>query len=161
MGTDGPEEAGTGRQTATLDAVDRRIVDALRQDGRLSMRSLASLVHISRANAYARVERLERAGVLLGYQARVDPQKYGYGLSAYVHLKISQRSWKEVRRRLLEIPEVEHGALVSGESDIVLLIRTRDTATLRDLVLTRLQDMPDVLSTQTTLILDELEHQLA
>ena len=44
---------------------------------------------------------------------------------------------------------------MSGENDLVLLIRTRDAATMRDLVLNRLQTMPDVLSTQTVLILDE------
>lgn len=140
----------------SLDTVDRQIVEALRADGRLSIRALAAQVHISRANAYARVERLEQSGVILGYEARIDPVAYGYGLSAYIHLKIAQRSWKTMRARILEIPEVQHGALVSGDSDIVLLIRTKDPATLRDLVLTRLQDMPEVLATQTTLILDEL-----
>jgi DNA-binding Lrp family transcriptional regulator len=54
------------------------------------------------------------------------------------------------------IDEVEHAALVSGEYDLVLLVRTRDVGTLRDLVLTRLQDMPEVLSTQTVLIFDDL-----
>ncbi len=122
------------------------------------MRALAERLHISRANAYTRVERLHRSGVITGYRAIVDPYRYGYGVSAYVYLKISQHSWKSVRRRMLDIPEVEHGALVSGDNDIVLLVRTRDTIALRDLVLTRFQGMPDVLSTQTVLIFDELGH---
>ena len=46
-----------------MDETDRLIVEALRADGRMSMRALADLVHISRANAYARVSRLEREGV--------------------------------------------------------------------------------------------------
>ncbi|HEY2043506.1 MAG TPA: Lrp/AsnC ligand binding domain-containing protein, partial [Jatrophihabitans sp.] len=82
--------------------------------------------------------------------------RYGFDISAYVHLKISQHSWKEVRRRIAEIPEVWHGALVSGENDLVLLVRTQDAASMRDLVLNTFQTMPDVLSTQTVLILDEL-----
>jgi DNA-binding Lrp family transcriptional regulator len=57
---------------------------------------------------------------------------------------------------VLSIPEVDHAALVSGEHDIMLLVRTRDAAALRDLVLTRLQDMPEVNATQTVLIFDEL-----
>ncbi|UQX88763.1 Lrp/AsnC family transcriptional regulator [Jatrophihabitans telluris] len=143
-------------QPAAMDETDRRIVDALRADGRLSMRALAERLHISRANAYARAERLHQAGVITGYSATINPRRYGYGLSAYVYLRISQHSWQEMRRRVMEIPEVEHGSLVSGEFDIVLLVRTRDTATLRDLVLSRLQAMPDVLGTQTVLIFDEL-----
>jgi DNA-binding Lrp family transcriptional regulator len=57
---------------------------------------------------------------------------------------------------VLQIPEVWHGALVSGDNDLVLLVRTHDAASLRDLVLNTFQTMPDVLSTQTVLILDEL-----
>lgn len=121
------------------------------------MRSLAERLHISRANAYARLDRLRREKVITGFAARIDPQRYGYGVSAYVHLKISQHSWKTVRRQVQAIPEVWHAALVSGENDLVLLVRTHDASTLRDLVLNELQTMPDVLSTQTVLIFDELD----
>jgi DNA-binding Lrp family transcriptional regulator len=149
-------DAGASGQMAPLDDVDRRIVTALRGDGRLSIRALAAELHISRANAYARVQRLEQSGVITGYTATIDPQRYGYGVSAYVYLKISQRSWKSVRQRVMAVPEVEHGALVAGENDIVLLVRTRDAASLRDLILSRFHEMPDVLSTETSLIFDEL-----
>lgn len=141
---------------APLDDTDRGIVDALRADGRLSMRALAERLHISRASVYTRVERLERDGVITGYSATVDPARYGRPLSAYVNLKVAQQSWKALRSRVLAIDDVEHAALVSGEYDIVLLVRTRDVGTLRDLVLTRLQDMPEVLATQTVLIFDDL-----
>jgi DNA-binding Lrp family transcriptional regulator len=141
---------------AELDEIDRRIVSELRADARMSMRALAAALHISRANAYTRVARLERDGVILGYTAVVDPQRYGHTLSAYVYLKVQQQAWKRLQSRLIDIPEVDHAALVSGEHDIVLLVRTRDAAALRDLVLTRLQDMPEVASTQTELIFDEI-----
>ncbi|GIJ48404.1 putative transcriptional regulator, AsnC family protein [Virgisporangium aliadipatigenens] len=141
---------------APLDETDRRIVEALRADGRLSMRTLAATLHISRANVYARVQRLERDGVITGYTATVDPHRLGHGLAAYVYVNITQHSWKEVRTRILAIPEVEHAALVSGAHDLVLLVRTRDAASLRELVLDRLQGMPEVRSTETELIFDEL-----
>jgi len=102
------------------------------------------------------VERLEASRVITGYTATVDPRRCGYGLSAYVFLKIAQQSWKTVRRKVLSIPEVDHAALVSGEHDIMLLVRTRDAAALRDVVLTRLQGMPEVASTQTVLVFDEM-----
>src|ERR1700683_228590 len=139
-----------------LDDVDRAIVAQLCEDGRMSMRALAAGLHISRAGAYTRVQRLEETGVITGYSARVDPQRYGYGLSAYVHLKIAQPAWKLLRARLMTIPEVEHAALVSGDADIVLLVRARDIGALRELVLNSFQSMPEVLSTQTVLIFDEL-----
>ena len=151
----GPQ-AADDRQMAALDDIDLRILAALRTDGRLSMRALAAQMHISRASAYARVERLETSRVITGYTATVDPRRCGYGLSAYIFLKIAQQSWKTVRRKVLSIPEVDHAALVSGEHDIMLLVRTRDAAALRDVVLTRLQGMPEVASTQTVLIFDEM-----
>ena len=144
---------------AALDDIDLRILGALRADGRLSMRALAERLHISRASAYARVERLESSGVITGYTATIDPRRCGYGLSAYVFLKITQQSWRTVRRDVLSIPEVDHATLVSGEHDIMLLVRTRDAAALRDVILTRLQGMPDVTSTQTVLIFDELSRR--
>jgi DNA-binding Lrp family transcriptional regulator len=148
--------AEPARHPATLDDADRALVELLRGDGRASVRALAEELHISRATAYARLDRLQREGVITGYAARVDPERYGYGISAYVYLKISQHSWKAVRRRVQQIDEVWHAALVSGENDLVLLVRTRDAASLRDLVLNDLQTMPDVVSTQTVLILDEV-----
>ena len=141
---------------APLDDTDRLIIEALRADGRLSMRALATRVHLSRANVYARVARLQRDGVITGYAALVDPVRYGYGLSAYVYLDIAQRSWKAVRRQLLSMPEVDHVALISGEHDILVRVRTHDAASLRDVVLTQLQEMPEIRATQTVLIFEEL-----
>ncbi len=140
---------------AAMDDTDRLIVEALRADGRMSMRALADLIHISRASAYARVARLERDGVITGYAALIDPVRYGYALSAYVYLDIAQRSWKSVRGQLLSMPEVDHVALVSGAHDILLRVRARDAVSLRDVVLTRLQEIPEVRSTQTVLIFEE------
>jgi len=150
-----PPAGGLRGHMAAMDDTDRMIVEALRADGRMSMRSLADLIHISRASAYARVARLERDGVITGYAALVDPVRYGYALSAYVYLDIAQRSWKSVRGQLLSIPEIDHVALVSGEHDILLRVRARDAVYLRDVVLTRLQDIPEVRSTQTMLIFEE------
>src|SRR6266480_360459 len=147
------EDPGSGPQALPLDDVDRAIVAVLREDGRISMRALAARLHISRSGAYLRVQRLEEAGVITGYSAWVDPQRSGY-----VHLKIAQPAWKPLRARLMTIPEVEHAALVSGDADIVLLVRARDITALRELVLNSFQSMPEVRSTQTVLIFDELEH---
>jgi DNA-binding Lrp family transcriptional regulator len=140
---------------AALDETDRLIVEALRADGRVSMRALAERVHISRASAYARVARLEADGVITGYAAIIDPVRYGYALSAYVYLDIDQRSWKSVRGQLLAIPEVDHVALLSGDHDILLRVRALDAVSLREVVLTRLQEIPEVRATQTVLIFEE------
>src|ERR1700760_1718850 len=111
---------GTSGQMAELDETDRRIVDELRGNSRMSMRALAAALHISRANVNTRDAPLERDGGFTGYTAIIDPQRYGHALSAYVYLKVQQQAWKRLRERLLDIPEGGHGALVSGEHENVL-----------------------------------------
>jgi DNA-binding Lrp family transcriptional regulator len=139
-----------------LDELDRQIVEALTQDGRLSIRALADQVHISRANAYARVERLTSTGVITGFTTTVDPLKLGLATSAYVTLSLRQSSWRALREQLQTIPEIKHMALVGGDFDAILLVRAADNEGLRRVVLEKLQAIPEVLGTRTALIFEDL-----
>ena len=153
-----PPQADDPRPPARpLDAVDRAILRLLRSDGRASIRSVAERVHVSRANAYARINRLIDDGVIRGFSARVDQERAGHGASAYITLKIVQDSWRSVRELLRELPGVAHMALVSGDFDVLLLVHTPDNRALRDLVLTRIQSIPEVLSTRTLLVFEETD----
>ncbi|MBD0293172.1 MAG: Lrp/AsnC family transcriptional regulator [Jiangellaceae bacterium] len=145
----------TGRSARELDHVDRRILDELAHDGRISMRTLAERVHVSRANAYARVDRLIADGVITGFAAQVDHERAGLGTSAYVLLTIQQNTWREVAAALGVLPYVEHFALVGGDFDVLVLVRAPNNAALRHVVLERIQDVPGVRGTRTWLIFDE------
>ncbi|MEO3972718.1 Lrp/AsnC family transcriptional regulator [Streptomyces sp. CAU 1734] len=140
-----------------LDAIDRDILHILQTDGRASIRSVAERVHVSRANAYARINRLIDDGVIRGFSARVDHERAGQGASAYITLKIVQNSWRTVREQLRALPGAAHIALVSGDFDVLLLVHAPDNRTLRELVLTRLQAIPEVLSTRTLLVFEETD----
>ncbi|MGW2299805.1 Lrp/AsnC family transcriptional regulator [Streptomyces sp. NPDC001809] len=164
-GSEGPGEAlsapvGTpaGAVPARpLDAIDRDILRLLQTDGRASVRSVAERVHVSRANAYARINRLIDDGVIRGFSARVNHERAGHGASAYITLKIVQNSWRTVREQLGALPGATHIALVSGDFDVLLLVHTPDNRTLRELVLTRIQAIPEVLSTRTLLVFEETD----
>src|SRR5215218_7981178 len=97
-----------------LDPIDRTILRILQADGRASIRSVAERVHVSRANAYARINRLLEDGVIRGFTARVNHERAGQGASAYITLKIVQNSWRTVRGQLEKLPGTAHIALVSG-----------------------------------------------
>jgi len=148
------DEAGEQRP---LDRIDRAIVRLLQQDGRASVRSVAERVHVSRANAYARIARMVDDGVIRGFTARVDHERAGQAASAYITLRIVQNSWRTVRGQLLELPGVEHIALVGGDFDVLLLVHTVDNRALRDLVLNRIQGIPEVLGTNTLLVFEETD----
>lgn len=150
-------KAVTRQVAGSLDATDRRIVDALVRDGRMSMRALAEALHISRANAYARVERLVSSGAIRGFRADVDPTAVGLSTSAYVTINLRQADWRDVRSRLRTLSGVVHIALVGGEFDVILLVRAHDNEDLRRIVLDEIQGMPGVISTRTLLVFEEPE----
>ncbi|MFF3954017.1 Lrp/AsnC family transcriptional regulator [Streptomyces sp. NPDC001890] len=154
---DGGEGAGQVPPARPLDAIDRGILRLLQTDGRASIRSVADRVHVSRANAYARISRLIDDGVIRGFTARVDHERAGQGASAYITLKIVQNSWRTVREELQALPGATHIALVSGDFDVLLLVHTQDNRSLRELVLTKIQAIPEVLSTRTLLVFEETD----
>jgi DNA-binding Lrp family transcriptional regulator len=140
-----------------LDDIDRRILEELRRDGRMPIRQLAETLHISRANAYARVQRLRETNVIRGFRADVDHVAAGMGTSAYVTVNLHQSDWRPVGERLRRLPGVVHIALVGGEFDVILLVRARDNADLRRLVLDEIQGMEGVVNTHTLLVFEEFE----
>ncbi|MFG2084719.1 MULTISPECIES: Lrp/AsnC family transcriptional regulator [unclassified Spirillospora] len=152
---EGAEGGWLGRSAARLDAVDRAIIGELLRDGRISVRALAERVHISRANAYARLTRLMDDGVITGFTAELAPQRAGLGTSAYVSVTIEQNAWRAMSARLREIPYVEHFAMVGGDYDVLVLVRAPDNEALRHVVLERIQDIPGVRATRTWLVFDE------
>lgn len=158
------QNARTNGQTVSkspvqLDTVDRELLKILRQDGRISITRLAEKVHVSRASAYARLERLQREGVIQGFSAVVDSARMGLGVTAVVLLSAGRSGrfrWREFRRRLVEMSEVESAYLVTGEADIVVVVRASDHEGLRSLLLEKLQGLPHVTGTVTLLVLDEV-----
>lgn len=154
----GPTPSARARQVAGgVDDTDRQIVAELRRDGRLSVRALAERVHISRASAYTRLERLHRDGVITGYAAQIDPDKLGLSTAAYVSVSIEQNTWREVLTSLSRLPGVERVALVGAEFDMLVEVRARDNHELRDVVLGSIQAVQGVRATRTWLIFDEWE----
>lgn len=150
-----PSGVGPLPPARPLDAIDQDILQMLQADGRASIRSVAERVHVSRANAYARINRLIDDGVIRGFGARVNHERAGQGTSAYITLNIVQNSWRTVREQLRRLPGASHIALVGGDFDVLLLVHTSDNRALREVVLTRLQEIPEVLSTRTLLVFEE------
>lgn len=148
----------TGR--IALDDIDLRMISELRADGRLSVNELAQRVNVSRATAYARLDRLRSTGAIKGFAAVLDPEVIGLGVSAMVFVNVEQRTWEESVAELGGLPGVERVMLTSGEFDFVLLVRFRDLGDLRDVLLGQLQAMPHVRGTQTLFVLQEHDNGL-
>jgi Lrp/AsnC family leucine-responsive transcriptional regulator len=144
----------------TMDDVDRRLVDALRADGRASYTQLGRLVGLSAPSVQERVRRLERRGVILGYHATVDPAAIGQAVTALVGVsQIDSAELSELTEGLSAVTEIEDCFFVAGENAYLLKIRVPDLLALEATV-TTLQRVPGVARTRTTIVLStKWEHR--
>ena len=149
------DERPSGRRREP-DDVDRRILAALVEDGRVSVNELAGRAGVSRATAYARFDRLQTDGVVTGFRAEVDPSALGLSITALIMVNVDQGDWASVREHLVQLPGFEYLAVTSGGFDFVVLVRVSDVSTLRDVVLHRLHRIAAVRATQTVFVLDEV-----
>ncbi len=114
-----------------LDSIDRRIVDELRRDGRLTVNALAERVGLSPSPCLRRLRRLERDGVITGYRAVVDPTAIDRGLTVWVTARLSSHdvaavgSFEQGITGLDEVTGVFH---VTGDVDYLLRIEVPDLA---------------------------------
>jgi Lrp/AsnC family leucine-responsive transcriptional regulator len=122
-------------QRDRLDDVDRQLVTALVEDGRLSFQQLADLVYLSPSTAAERVRRLRRLGVVSGYRAELDLNAIGYQLQALSDVKVhASVSRVDFEAGLADIPEVVGAVHTTGEFDYQLRVVTRGTADLERVI---------------------------
>jgi Lrp/AsnC family leucine-responsive transcriptional regulator len=115
-----------------LDGYDKRILAALQRDGRLTNVQLAEEIGLSPSPCLRRVRQLEETGVIRGYQASLEAEAVGLGLTVFVGVKVERHHEVEAenfRLAVLALPEVISAFLVSGESDFLLHVVVPD---LRD-----------------------------
>ncbi|HXV56353.1 MAG TPA: Lrp/AsnC family transcriptional regulator [Gaiellaceae bacterium] len=140
----------------SLDAIDRRIVALLRERARRSFRDVGEAVGLSAPAVKRRVDRLEAEGVIAGYSAVLDPERFGWPMQAIVFLYCEgTMAADEVRAAVEGHPEVVAAYTVAGEASAVLLVRASDTRHLEQL-LERIREHKGVLRTQTQIVLSTL-----
>ena len=145
---------------ASVDDVDRLIVEELRADARASYAHLARLVGLSAPSVQDRVRRLERRGVITGYHAAVDPVAAGLGVTALVGVhQTDSAELADVAERLATVPEVEDCFFVAGDNAFIVKVRVGDVASL-EATIGRLQRVEGVARTRTTVVLStKWEHR--
>ncbi len=122
----------TDRQV--LDATDRRILAELSAEGRVSLAELGRRVSLSPPAVAERVGRLERAGVITGYHAAIDPRALGYQLTAIVRVKPAARQLPRIPELAAEIPEISECLRITGEDCVFLKVHLRSIDELSPLL---------------------------
>ena len=144
-----------------LDRIDRKILDILQREGRLSMTDLAERVGLSASPCTERVRRMERAGVITGYHARVSPAALGKTLLVFVEIKLVSKSgdvFDKVRKELLHVPEVLECHLVSGSFDYLVKARLRGMDEYRHLLGDILKKLPVAAESHSYVVMLSLIH---
>ncbi|UUX94733.1 Lrp/AsnC family transcriptional regulator [Aquabacterium sp. J223] len=151
-------------QEVRLDAVDRRILDALQNDGRMTYDTLAERVGLSASAALRRVKRLEETGVIAGYAARLSAERVGLGLTAFITVR-TEKHERIDKRRPMDLfsaavqawPEVVECVSLTGEMDYLLRVMVADMAHYSRFVMDTLLKHPSVQDCKTSFVLERVK----
>ena len=135
-----------------MEDLDRRIVDLLRTDGRMSYTDLGKAMGLSTSAVHQRVRRLEERGVITGYAAVVDPTALDLPLTAFISITpLDPAAPDDIPERLRGFPELEACHSVAGDENYILKARVRTPGDLEEL-LARIRATANV-ATRTTVVL--------
>ncbi|QJR16165.1 Lrp/AsnC family transcriptional regulator [Usitatibacter palustris] len=147
-----------------LNRTDRRLLDILQRDGRLTNLELAGRVNLSPSACLRRVRSLEESGVIRGYAALVDPGKVGLGLLAFVTVKLEKRGRMPTdtfAKAVKDWPEVVGCHAMTGEMDYLLRVRVEDLEHFSRFVMDSLLKQPGVLDVKSSFVLEEVKETTA
>lgn len=139
-----------------IDATDRRLLVALQKDGRLSNAGLSELVNLSPSACFRRVQRMEKAGLITGYVALLDPRALGRPTTVFVEITLSGQADEVLdafERAVARVPEVLECHLMAGSADYLLKVTARDTDDFGRIHRRSLATLPGVAQMQSSFAL--------
>ncbi len=148
------------RKTVDLDSYDRRIVEVLSAEGRISVTELAQRVGLSKTPCQVRMRRLAEAGVITGFRAVLDRAKLGMDHVAFAEVKLSdtrETALEEFNAAVRRIPEVEECHMIAGGFDYLLKVRTADIRKYRIVLGEKISSLPHVANTTTFVAMETVK----
>ncbi len=143
---------------------DRKLLEILQRDGRLTNLELAGRVNLSASACLRRVRALEDAGIIRRYVALVDPRKVGLGLMGFVTVKLEKRGRMPTdafARMVKDWPEVLACHALTGDMDYLLRVQVEDLDHFSRFVMDSLLKHPGVLDVKSSFVLDEVKETTA
>lgn len=134
-------------QTSPLDEVDRRILEQLQTDGRVTNQELSERIGLSPSPCLRRLRQLETSGVISGYVALVDPVKVGLPVTAFIRVRLDQQDDRHLaifEEAVAAFPEVMECYLMSGDADYQLRILVESLTAFEDFLRQKLTKIKGV-----------------
>jgi Lrp/AsnC family leucine-responsive transcriptional regulator len=147
-----------------IDRIDRRILDVMQKDGRISNLKLAEAVSLSPTAVLSRVQRLTKEGFILGYEARLNPIKLGAGMLVFVEVLLDRTTpnvFEQFKAAVQVRDEIMECHMVAGGFDYLLKTRTSDMNSYRDFAGSVLWQLPGVRETRTYAVMEEVKNSSA
>lgn len=143
-----------------IDQFDRKILSLLQEDARLTNNDLSERVNLSPSQCSRRRQRLEEAGLIMGYRAVLDRERLGFPLVNVISVTLATHNRDNARRfaeLLRGLPEVQEAHALTGEMDYVLKVVTRDLKSLSEFVNDVLLPHESVQHVKTAIVLETLK----
>ncbi len=145
----------------TLDKIDAKILRVLQKDGRISNLKLAEDVHLSPTAVLERVKRLSRDGYILGYEARLNPDKLGAGMMVFIEVVLDRTTHDAMNsfKAAVQVrPEILECHLVAGGFDYLIKTRVANMQAYREFVGSVIWALPGVRETRTYAVMEEVKN---
>ena len=145
-----------------VDLFDRKILDILTVEGRISVTELARRIGLSKSPTQARLKRLEESGVIRGYRALYDPIRLGRDHVAFVEVKLSdtrEAALAAFNTAVMRVPEVEQCHLIAGAFDYLLKVRTAGMTGYRAVLAEKISTLPHVANTSTYVAMQAVKEE--
>lgn len=145
-----------------MDEKDRKILDLLQWDAKLSTSQIGKQLSIPTTTVFNRIKALEKEGIIKGYTAKLDYAKLGLPITGHILVTVSytlhdgERVSQEVVAREIKRLGCESVSIVTGETDIIVKVRVADVEQLNDFVVRKLRAIKGVDKTRTMIVLSEV-----
>ncbi|WP_246073815.1 Lrp/AsnC family transcriptional regulator [Fluviicola chungangensis] len=143
-----------------LDAIDKQIINLLRENGKMNNKEVAGKIGLSVTPTFERIKRLERIGVIQGYTALINRKAIGRDLKVIcqVSLKSHEKEGIDVfESAIRELPEVSHAYHVAGATDYMLTIEVANMEVYQDFLKNQLARIPHIGQVNSSFVMSELK----
>lgn len=147
-----------------LDAIDRKLLNELQENGRLPVTDLAHKVGLTTSPCLRRLKMLEQAGVIKGYAAQVDQSKVGLPVSVFISIKLERQreeALERFERAIRDCPEVVECYLMTGTRDYLLRVVAKDLSAYEQFLKDTLTRIDGVASIESSFALAQVKHSSA
>ncbi len=143
-----------------IDKIDRRILATLELDGRITLSQLSEQVGLSKTPCQNRIKKLEAAGYILGYSARINHDKLGDNHIAFVQVTLSDTKTAAIKafnQAVQQIPQIEQCHMMAANFDYLLKVRTSDMKSFSRLLGESISALPHVKQTSTFVTIESVK----